>query len=106
MRILLHAWQNINIDEKVIGISFDGTGYGTDGHVWGGEFFICDLNDFERISHFEYIPQPGGDLVTKYPWRMMLSYMHHYFGSDVVEHFPSLFNNIACKRIGIGERHA
>ncbi|PLW99626.1 MAG: hypothetical protein C0591_02555 [Marinilabiliales bacterium] len=87
------------LDEKVIGISFDGTGYGTDGHIWGGEFFICDLIDFERISHFEYLPQPGGDLVTKQPWRMMLSYMHHYFGIDVVDHYPSVFNNIPLKEL-------
>lgn len=87
------------LDEKVIGISFDGTGYGTDGHIWGGEFFICDLIDFERISHFEYLPQPGGDLVTKQPWRMMLSYMHHYFGIDVVDKYPSVFNNIPLKEL-------
>jgi hydrogenase maturation protein HypF len=82
------------LDEKVIGISFDGTGYGTDGHIWGSEFFICDLNDFERVSHFKYIPQPGGDLVTKHPWRMMLAYMHHYFGSDAVDQYPSLFGDV------------
>ncbi|MCB2209129.1 MAG: carbamoyltransferase HypF [Bacteroidetes bacterium] len=87
------------LDENVIGISFDGTGYGIDGHVWGGEFFTCDLNDFERASHFEYIPQPGGDLVTKQPWRMMLSYMHHYYGTDVVNQYPSLFNGIPLKEL-------
>jgi len=89
------------IDEKVIGVSFDGTGYGTDGHIWGGEFFICDLNDFERVSHFEYIPQPGGDVVTKYPWRMMLSYMHHYFGNDAVDQFPFLFSNIDARELAL-----
>ncbi|MEE4259239.1 MAG: carbamoyltransferase HypF [Bacteroidales bacterium] len=89
------------IDEKVIGISFDGTGYGTDGHVWGGEFFVCDLNDFERVSHFEYIPQPGGDVVTKHPWRMMLSYMQHYFGNDVIDQYPYLFNNIHAQELAL-----
>lgn len=89
------------IDDKVIGISFDGTGYGEDGHVWGGEFFICDLNDFERKSHFEYIPQPGGDLVTKFPWRMMLSYLRHYYGGDVNKLFPSLFKDIAAKELEV-----
>ena len=82
------------LDEKVIGVSFDGTGYGADGHVWGGEFMVCDLADFERITHFEYIPQPGGDAVTRHPWRMMLSYLFHYFGEHVSEKFPFLFDGI------------
>ena len=82
------------LDEKVIGVSFDGTGYGTDGHVWGGEFMVCDLVDFERITHFEYIPQPGGDAVTKHPWRMMLSFLFHYFGAHITDKFPFLFEGI------------
>jgi len=82
------------LDEKVIGVSFDGTGYGADGQVWGGEFMVCDLADFERITHFEYIPQPGGDAVTRHPWRMMLSYLFHYFGEHVADNFPFLFDGI------------
>lgn len=72
-----------NLDEKVIGVSMDGTGYGDDGHIWGGEFFICDLADFKRFSHFEYIPLPGGDSVTKEPWRTALSYLYKIYGSDL-----------------------
>jgi hydrogenase maturation protein HypF len=83
------------LDEKVIGISFDGTGYGTDGQIWGGEFFICDLNDFERISHFEYIPQPGGDIVTKQPWRMALSYLMYYFESDITHKYEHIFKGVS-----------
>ncbi|MFK5854664.1 MAG: carbamoyltransferase HypF [Bacteroidota bacterium] len=82
------------LDEKVIGVSFDGTGYGDDGNIWGGEFFICDLNEYKRITHFEYIMQPGGDAVTKHPWRMMTSYLYHYFGKDAINNFPFLFNEI------------
>ena len=82
------------LDEDVIGVSFDGTGYGEDGHIWGGEFFVCDLNNYQRDSHFEYIPQPGGDVVTKHPWRMMLSYLHHYFGSEIIERHPLIFKGI------------
>ena len=73
------------IDEKVIGVSFDGTGLGTDGHIWGGEFLICDLNEFERFAHFDYIPLPGGDAVTKEPWRMGLSYLYKVFGQKLFE---------------------
>ncbi len=82
------------LDEDVIGVSFDGTGYGEDGHIWGGEFFVCNLNKYQRVSHFEYIPQPGGDLVTKHPWRMMLAYLHHYFGSEIIESHPLIFKGI------------
>ncbi len=85
------------LDEDVIGLSFDGTGYGDDGHIWGGEFFICNLNDYERMAHFEYIPQPGGDLVTKQPWRMMLSYLYHYFGHDVLTTHARLFNGLPSR---------
>ncbi len=83
-----------NLDEEIIGVSFDGTGYGDDGNIWGGEFFICDLIDYKRITHFEYIMQPGGDAVTKHPWRMMTAYMHHYFGNDIVNIYPYLFKDI------------
>ncbi len=70
------------LNETVIGISFDGTGLGDDGHIWGGEFLICDLNKYKRFSHFGYIPMPGGDKVTKEPWRMAVSYLYHFFGNE------------------------
>ncbi len=89
------------IDEKIIGISFDGTGLGSDGHIWGGEFMVADLLDFERITHFEYIPQPGGDAVTKHPWRMMLAYLHHYYGNEVVQQFPFIFEGIDQDEISL-----
>lgn len=73
------------LDEKVIGIALDGTGYGDDGNSWGAEFMICDLNDYERITHFDYIPQPGGDLATEEPWRMAVSYLYKVFGSRFIE---------------------
>lgn len=82
------------LDEKVIGISFDGTGLGDDGNVWGAEFMFCDLAGYERFTHFEYIPQPGGDAVSKHPWRMMLSYLMHYFGENATEEYPYLFTGI------------
>ena len=81
-----------HLDEKVIGISFDGTGLGTDGKIWGGEFMICDFSDFERAAHFEYMPMPGGDLVTKEPWRMAVSYLYSYFGETfLMNNFANLF---------------
>lgn len=72
------------LDEKVIGISFDGTGLGDDGNIWGGEFMVCDLANYQRFIHFDYIPLPGGDKVTREPWRTGLSYLHHTFGNDAL----------------------
>ncbi len=63
------------LQEKVIGVALDGTGYGTDGRIWGGEFLICDYLSFERRFHFRYIPLPGGDAAIRQPWRSALSYL-------------------------------
>ncbi|MDA3904468.1 MAG: carbamoyltransferase HypF [Bacteroidales bacterium] len=85
-----HHWAHIascmaenNLDEKVIGIALDGTGFGTDGTIWGGEFLICDLSNFERYSHFEAIPLPGGDKVIHQPWRSTLAYLYSYFKEEI-----------------------
>lgn len=59
----------------VIGVAFDGTGLGTDGHVWGGEFLVSDLTAFERRAHLRYIPLAGGDQAIREPWRAALSYL-------------------------------
>lgn len=67
-----------SLDEKVVGISLDGVGYGSDGHIWGFEVMECDLSDFSRKIHLEYIPQPGGDLANFEPWRMGLAYLDRY----------------------------
>jgi hydrogenase maturation protein HypF len=55
-----------------IGLALDGTGYGTDGRIWGGEVLIARLDGFERFAHLEYVPMPGGDAAVTEPWRMAL----------------------------------
>lgn len=72
-----------HLDGKVIGIALDGTGYGTDGAVWGGEVFLADYNDFERAAHFEYIPLPGGAAAIHEPWRVALSYLVKHYVKDL-----------------------
>lgn len=80
-----------SLDEKVIGVSFDGTGLGDDGNIWGGEFLLCDLNEYHRYQHFEYIPLPGGDKVTKEPWRSAVSYLYSIYGREFIDmNFPFL----------------
>ncbi len=63
------------LSEQVIGVAFDGTGYGTDGHIWGGEFLIADQKDFKRIGQLEYLPLPGGALAIRKPYRTALGYL-------------------------------
>jgi hydrogenase maturation protein HypF len=73
------------LDEQVIGISFDGTGFGDDQNIWGGEFLICDLKNYHRFSHFDYVPMPGGDKAAEEPWRMGISYLYRIFGKDCLQ---------------------
>jgi hydrogenase maturation protein HypF len=63
------------LQAPVIGLSLDGTGYGTDGRVWGGEVLIAGLEGFERFTHLDYVPMPGGDAAVREPWRMALSHL-------------------------------
>jgi len=69
-----------HLEGRVIGFALDGTGYGTDGHIWGGEALIAGYEDFERAAHFEYVPLPGGAAAIRQPWRMAISYLTHHFG--------------------------
>lgn len=71
-----------NLAEPVIGVAADGTGYGLDGAIWGGEFMVADCQDFERLAHLAYVPLPGGEQAIKQPWRMAAVYLQHTFGDD------------------------
>jgi len=66
---------NLEQENKVLGVILDGFGYGGDGTAWGAEFLISDYRNYHRAGHFKYMPLPGGDLATKQPWRMTVSYL-------------------------------
>jgi hydrogenase maturation protein HypF len=73
------------LTEPVIGVTFDGTGYGTDGAVWGGEFLIGDYRNFRRRAHLRYVGMPGGEQAIREPWRMACAHL-----MDAQIEFPPL----------------
>jgi hydrogenase maturation protein HypF len=74
----------------VIGVAFDGLGFGTDGTFWGGEFLIADLAGFERVGHLDRIPLPGGATAIRQPWRMAAAYVQAAFGDAIPERLDVL----------------
>ncbi|MFN2284684.1 MAG: carbamoyltransferase HypF, partial [Anaerolineae bacterium] len=70
----------------VIGVALDGTGYGDDGAIWGGEWFIGGYDGLKRVAHLEYLPLPGGDAAIRNPWRIAVAYLHTLLGPEA---FPA-----------------
>ena len=68
-----------------IGVIWDGTGYGLDGHIWGGEFLIGDCRGFQRAAHLQYLPLPGGDEAVRRPYRIAWAYLQTLLGQEVAE---------------------
>ncbi len=89
------------LDEKVIGVALDGTGYGTDGHIWGSEFLVCDLNDFTRITHFDYIPLPGGDSAAEEPWRTAVSFLYKVYGKEFLSLGLPFLNHLDPDKVAL-----
>jgi hydrogenase maturation protein HypF len=73
------------LTEPVLAVAFDGTGFGTDGAVWGGEFLLGDYRRFRRAAHLRYVGMPGGDRAIREPWRMAASHL-----TDAEVRFPPL----------------
>ncbi len=73
-----------HLDGRVIGIALDGTGYGTDGAIWGGEVLVADYASFERAGHLQYVPLPGGSAAIHEPWRMAVSYLAKHYGRGLL----------------------
>jgi len=72
------------LTDKVFGVAFDGTGYGDDGKLWGGEFIVCDYEGYERVAHLNYFKLLGGAKAIKEPRRVALSLLFDLFGEDVL----------------------
>ncbi len=80
---IVSAMAENRIEGPVIGLAFDGTGYGSDGAVWGGEVLVADERKFDRAAHLAYVPLPGGAAAIRQPWRMGLSYLHAAYGAEL-----------------------
>src|SRR5215207_4941758 len=75
--------------ERVIGVALDGTGYGTDGAIWGGEFFEGSIEKgFVRSAHLEYAPMPGGAAAIRQPWRMAVAQLIALYGEEEILKLP------------------
>ncbi|NTV47536.1 MAG: hypothetical protein HGB11_13685 [Chlorobiales bacterium] len=92
------------LSAPVIGLIMDGTGYGTDGTIWGGEVFIGDYAKAMRFAHFEPMPLPGGDAAIKAPWRIAASYLYKAFGETIPD-LPLLQKNDALPIIEMVRRN-
>jgi hydrogenase maturation protein HypF len=86
----------------VLGVAFDGLGFGTDGTIWGGEFLIADLSGFERAGHLETVPMPGGARAIKEPWRMAAAYLDCAVDLDICRRHEGDWQRIlAVARAGV-----
>ena len=77
-----------DLDEAVIGVAFDGTGYGADGCIWGGEVLLANRSDYERFANFAYVPMPGGAACIKRPLRMAYGLLWEF---DLLDHPAAAF---------------
>lgn len=89
------------LTDEVIGIALDGTGLGTDGEVWGGEFLVSSRSSFTRSAHLSYVRLPGGDAAVREPWRMALSYLVASFGENAEKEAPFFFERREAKEAAI-----
>ncbi len=89
------------IEEEVIGVTFDGTGYGNDGHSWGGEFLVSSKTDFSREYHLSYVLAPGADIVVKEAWRMALAYLRMAYGDNYLRLNIPLLKRIPVEKTSI-----
>ncbi len=85
----------------MIGVAMDGLGFGTDGKFWGGEFFVADLETFERVAHLDYIPMPGGAKAIREPWRMAAAYLQKTFGDDFVNLDLPFVKNLNARDVAV-----
>ena len=87
-----HHWAHVlacmaenELEPPVLGVSWDGTGYGTDGTIWGGEFLVPIQDSFQRVAHFRQFRLPGGEMAVREPRRTALAVLYEIWGENVLE---------------------
>ncbi len=90
------------VTDPVIGVSYDGTGYGDDGAVWGAEILVADLSGYERRCQLRYVPLPGGDLAVRRPWRVALGYLSLEPGAEAA--FARAFAEVEIAERSLAEQ--
>ena len=88
---ILSTMAEYNLQKDVLGIAFDGTGYGDDGNIWGGEIFIANTKEYKRVNHIAYFKLLGGEMAVKEPKRVALSLLFDNFGLEDI-----LVMDLAC----------
>lgn len=89
------------INQPVLAIVLDGTGYGTDGTIWGGELLLAEYDRFERLGHFQTTRLPGGTAAIKNPWQMGVSYLSEVFGNKLVGLNIPFLNDVNVQKLSI-----
>ncbi|RPJ05408.1 MAG: carbamoyltransferase HypF, partial [Spirochaetaceae bacterium] len=82
------------LEESVLGVALDGTGYGTDNTIWGGEILVAKHAGFSRGASLKKVKMPGADAAVRFPKRMSLSYLWEIFGENVREHIPAAMSDM------------
>ncbi len=93
-----------HLAEPVIGVCFDGTGYGDDGKIWGSEFMVCDYTFYRRHHHLDYIPLPGGDKAIREPWRIALGCLQITGHRDTGRWINTYLKDISVEKISAIEK--
>jgi len=92
------------VEKPVIGVAFDGTGMGADGHIWGGEFLIVSYQGYTRMGHLEYLPLPGGDAAIKRPYRTATGYILSLLGEAALNDLARQPQSAFSARVSQPER--
>ena len=90
-----------HLDKRVIGLALDGTGYGTDGHIWGGEVLLADYSRFERAAHLDYVALSGGEAAIREPWRIAVSYLWKHFGRELFSLDLPFLKQLDCTKLDL-----
>ena len=101
---IVSAMAENGIEGDVIGVALDGTGFGLDGTIWGGEFIKANLRDFNRLAHLKNVPMPGGTMAIKEPWRMAMVYLSEAFGDEAIKLRIDLIKRIDFQKWDILKR--